>query len=188
MKKTLSFTLCILLLFSFSILAVNGATPAEQAGDYLKQIGIYEGYEDGSLRLERNITRTEFAVLAVRLIDKVSEEPTNRGKTVFRDVPSSFWGSGYINIAVANGLLVGDAGTNLFRPQGQITYAEATTVLVRLLGYEEAVVGSDWPTNFMNKAQDLNLTKNINIKPNDPISRGDIAVLIYNALEVTMGK
>lgn len=188
MKKIISFALCFLMLFSFSTLSANAVTPAIEAGNYLKKIGIYEGYEDGSLRLERNITRTEFAVLAVRLLGKLDEEPAHKGKTAFKDVSASFWGSGYINLAVANGLLVGDSGTKLFRPEGQITYAEAATVLVRLLGYEKAVEGTNWPTNFMKKASDLNLTRNISISPDKPITRGDIATLIFNSLPVPVAK
>jgi len=188
MKKIISLTLCLLLFFSFTAVSVNATTPAIEAGNRLKQLGIFEGYEDGSLRLGNHITRTEFAVLAVRLVGMVDKEPTNRGATGFKDVSSSFWGTGYINLAVAQNMMQGDPATKLFRPQGQITYAEATTVLIRILGYEKGLSTNNWPTDHMNKANELKITKNISISHNAPITRGDIAILIYNSLDVPMGK
>lgn len=189
LKKIISFTLCLFLLFSFSSTGVHAATPAVEAGNYLKSIGVYQGDTGtGNLRLEDHITRTEFSVLAVRLIGKSDREPSYKGVTAFKDVSSSFWGTGYINLAVAENLMQGDPATKLFRPDGQITYAEATTVLLRILGYEKGLDTKNWPTSYMNKANELKITKNISIQPNAPITRGDIAILIYNSLGIQIVK
>lgn len=189
LKRIISFTLCLLLLFSFSTINANATTPAIEAGNYLKGIGVFQGDSGtGNLRLEDHITRTEFAVIAVRIIGKANKEADYRSITAFKDVSPSFWGSGYINLAVEENLMQGDGGTKLFRPHGQITYAEATTVLLRILGYDKDLDLNNWPTSYMNKANELKITKNISINPNSPITRGDIAILIYNSLDIKIAK
>jgi hypothetical protein len=73
----------------------------EQAGEYLRQIGLYRGYDDGTLGLDRNITRAEFATLAVRLEGLEDLQGRYRGETIFKDMPANHWASGYVNIAVS---------------------------------------------------------------------------------------
>ncbi len=188
MKRTISFVLCVLVLFGFSTIAVDAATTAEEAGDYLKKIGIYKGYEDGGLRLKNDITRAEFATLAVRVEGLEDLQKESKGQTRFEDVDANHWASGYINVAADNGLLVGDAGTDVFRPEDKITYAETVTVLIRLLEYEDTVAKDNWPENYMNKADELDILKNIDIPSDSPISRGEIAVLIFDSLGVEITK
>ena len=170
----------------------------EQAGEYLRKIGLYIGYEDGSLGLDRNITRAEFATLAVRIegLEDVQEE--YKKETIFKDVSKNHWASGYINIAESRGLIIG-FGDETFRPEEKITYAQALTVIIRILGYEKDVVG-EWPDNYIDMGRNLGLVtqgdgpfvslENMTqeepspLCPNEPINRGEIAVLVYNALGV----
>ena len=69
-----------------------------------------------------------------------------------------------------------------------VTYAEAITMCLRVLGYAKEVerVGT-WPTNYIAKAQDLKLMKDIEFSSyNDGAKRGDIAILIWNMLRTNM--
>ena len=172
----------------------------EQAGEYLRKIGLYIGYEDGSLGLDRNITRAEFATLAVRIEGMEDVQEEHRGKTIFKDVAAKHWASGYINIAVSKGLIIG-FGDETFRPEEKITYVQALTVIIRILGYEKDVVG-EWPDNYIDMGRNLGLVTQGDgpfvssgnmtqeepspLCPDEPISRGEIAVLIYNALGVSL--
>ena len=157
---------------------------AEQAGEYLRQVGLYVGYEDGTLGLDRNITRAEFATLAVRIEGLEDLQEEHKGETIFKDMPADHWASGYVNIAVSGDLIKGFEDKT-FRPQEEITYVQALAVVIRLLGYEGDVVG-EWPDNYVDKGEDLGLGKYIDLSANDVINRGEIAILIYNALEVPM--
>ena len=225
-KRTLSVVLCFLLVCGFSLeflvyaqdrtqrdgpfVSLGNMTqekpsllcPEEQAGEYLRQIDLYRGYEDGTLGLDRNITRAEFATLAVRIegLDDLQEE--YKGETIFKDMPAGHWASGYINIAESQGLVKGFEDKT-FRPEEEITYVQALAVVVRILGYEKDVVG-EWPDNYIEMGKDLGLVtqgdgpfvslgnmiqeKPSPLCPNDPINRGEIAILIYNALDVVINR
>lgn len=187
MKKIISFSICFALILSLSFSSADTTVTADQAGNYLKALGIYKGYEDGTLGLEKNITRAEFATLAVRILGLENQQQQKKGATVFNDIGADFWGSGYINIAVERNLVKGYPEDNTFRPQGNITYAEALTVLVRLLGYESSVEG-EWPNSFINKSQELGITGDLSYAPDHVVNRGDIAILIFNSLSVPLAE
>lgn len=196
-KKILLVVLCFLLLFGISLGSLAYAqddknwgaqddilSMEEQAGEYLNKIGLYIGYEDGSLGLNRNITRAEFATLAVRIEGLEDLQEKHKGETIFKDMKASHWASGYVNIAVSKDLIKGFEDKT-FRPEEEITYAQALAVVIRILGYEKDVVG-EWPDNYINKGKDLGLDRYIDLSADMPISRGKIAVLIYNALGVSI--
>lgn len=203
-KRILSVALCFLLLSGFvlgtyayaqedkdcntwgnkSWGAQYDALTPEQAGEYLRKIGLYKGYEDGSLGLDRNITRAEFATLAVRIEGLEDLQEKHRGETIFKDMAASHWASGYVNIAVSKDLIKGFEDKT-FRPEEKITYVQALAVVIRILGYEKDVVG-EWPDNYIEKGKDLGLDRYIGLSANDVIDRGEIAVLIYNALGVAV--
>lgn len=186
MRKILSVFLCFLLLFSFSLNVTHALSVEEQAGEYLRKLGLYTGYEDNTLRLDKNITRAEFAALAVRIEGLENLQESRKGNTAFKDVTANHWASGYVNIATSQNLIKGFEDKT-FKPEEQITYVQALAVIIRILGYEKHVQG-EWPNNYINKAKDLGLDKNIKLSPNTPINRGQIAVIVNNALTVPVTK
>ena len=186
MKKILSVFLCFLLLFSFSVNATYALSIEEQAGEHLRKLGLYKGYEDGTLGLNRNITRAEFAALAVRIEGLENSQEDNKGITAFKDVAAEHWASGYVNIATSKNLIKGFEDKT-YRPEAQVTYVQTLAVMIRILGYEKDVVG-EWPNNYINKAKELGLDKNINLSADTPINRGQIAVIVNNALGIKVAK
>lgn len=180
MYKRIGFLMVILLLLlNVGAVFANGTSQQETAGYYLKDIGLYKGYDDGTLGLERPITRAEFATLIVRILgeEEASKTPVN---TNFKDVGKQHWASGYINTAVKHKLVQGYSDQT-FRPEGKITYAEALTMLIRLLGYESQAKG-EWPQSHIAVADSLGITKGLNYDANHVVNRGDIAVFIYQAM------
>ena len=156
----------------------------KKAANYLAKLDIYQGYDDGSLGLDNNITRAEFATLAVRMIGLENEAEKNHDETDFTDVSTDFWGSGYINIAAEKGLIKG-YDDNTFKPQNNISYAEAITMIIRILGYEDKTTG-EWPDSHIKKANDLNITDNISLADEHIVNREEVAIIIYNSLDVTI--
>lgn len=156
----------------------------KQAGEYLRQINLYIGYEDGTLGLDRNITRAEFATLAIRIegLEDLKEE--YKGETIFKDMAANHWASGYVNIAVSRDLIKGFEDKT-FRPEEQITYVQALAVVIRILGYEKNIVG-EWPDNYIEMGKNLGLDRHIDLSADDVINRGEIAVLVCNALGVVI--
>lgn len=92
----------------------------------LSKAGILNGYEDGSFQPNGNITRAEFATIAARFF-----EATYEGEDLFPDI-EGHWARDYINQAAHAGIVNGyENGT--FRPQENITRAEAMTIVNRTL-------------------------------------------------------
>ena len=74
--------------------------------------------------------------------------------------------------------------------EAEVTYAEAITMCLRVLGYANEIDSKGtWPTNYIAKAQDLKLMKGIDFGSyNDGAKRGDVALLIWNMLRTPMWK
>ena len=86
--------------------------------------GYMKGYPDGTFRPDGKITRAEFAQM-IKAIDKA-----NTGMAPFADV-KGHWAEAAINQAYANDRIAGyPDGT--FRPNDQITRAEAVTIFNKL--------------------------------------------------------
>ncbi|MBQ1947389.1 MAG: S-layer homology domain-containing protein, partial [Clostridia bacterium] len=106
---------------------------AVQIGTLVK-LGIIVGYEDGTFRPHDPITRAEFAAIACRF-----DNLTNAPDSGFADV-QGHWAKTYIDNAYAFGWIVGyEDGT--FRPQNNITRAEAVTIINRVLGRDTDEAG-----------------------------------------------
>ena len=92
----------------------------------LTNAGIIDGYEDGTFKPDGNITRAEFATIAVRFF-----EATYDGGDLFSDI-AGHWAQDYINEA-ANAGIVDGYPDGTFQPQQLITRAEAMTMVNRTI-------------------------------------------------------
>ncbi|WP_066506251.1 S-layer homology domain-containing protein [Abyssisolibacter fermentans] len=190
MKKVLSLVLAFaLVLGTFSM--AFAATPSDVVGtDYedaverLMALGVVDGFTDGTIRPEDSITREQFAKLMVitlgmgDLVDYAKED------SLFVDVPATNWANGYINIASAKGLIKG-YGDGTFGLGDEITYAQALTILVRALGYDDEGLSGKWPYNYIVKANELDITDDVAIVDGDAI-RGNVFVLLNNTLDCNL--
>ena len=92
----------------------------------MAELGIVKGYPDGTFRPNEPITRAEFAAIAARF-----DESTRYGETRFTDV-AGHWAIREIAKAYNNGWIKGYPD-NTFRPNRNITRAEAMTLINRVL-------------------------------------------------------
>ena len=92
----------------------------------LSNAGILNGYEDGTFQPDGNITRAEFATITARFF-----EATYEGEDLFSDI-AGHWAADYINQA-ANAGIVDGYPDGTFRPQQNITRAEAMTMVNRTI-------------------------------------------------------
>ena len=70
-------------------------------------LGLFNGYEDGTFKPEGDITRAEFAAIVIRALGLEAQANGAKGSTMFTDVASSHWASGYINLASSQGIING---------------------------------------------------------------------------------
>ncbi|AOT70162.1 hypothetical protein Gferi_11500 [Geosporobacter ferrireducens] len=175
---------CFILVLATSSLVFAASSPTlDEIGVKLKALGLLIGDPNGNMRFGDNITRAEFTAVAVRMIGKEAEALSRKGATKFKDVDRTHWSTGHINVSVENNLITGYPD-NTFKLQRNITHAEALTILVNALGYKDTVKGSNWPNNFIDKANELGITKGITIKPSTPATRGDVARMLNNSLTI----
>ncbi|MGG1660313.1 S-layer homology domain-containing protein [Brevibacillus sp. NRS-1366] len=97
----------------------------------LNYAGVLKGYTDGTFKPDKEVTRAEFAKIAVLAMGYTDEQAKLlQGSTAFKDLPASHWATGYINLAVSQGIIKGyPDGT--FKPNNNVKIAEALTVFVQ---------------------------------------------------------
>lgn len=149
----------------------------------LEALGLVAGYGNGDYGVEKTITRAEFATLIVRARGLEQGAKLAQYNTTYTDVKTGDWFAGYVNVASGEEIVKGFPDKS-FKPQDQVTYAQAVTMVVRALGYEPSVKGV-WPNSMIAKGSELNIAKGIS-NPNNAALRGDVFKMIDNALRVKL--
>ena len=186
-KKILAVMLSAVMLsgvFCISANASNAYTLAEQTG-VLKALGVMQGDPDGSLRLDDLVTRAEYTKMITAMSAVRNAASSALSVSPFSDVPYTHWAAPYVRLAVSNGYVSGYTDST-FRPQNYVTYAEAVTVALKLLGYTNDDFGSAWPYGQMGTAENLGLTKDIAGGFDSPLTRGACVILLNNLLDTKL--
>lgn len=161
-------------------------TRFEEPVQILSALDIMVGDENGEYRLDDTIIRSEVTKMAVHLMGLEDAAESAKGQTMFDDVSRDHWANGYINLAVSQGIIEGDGDGN-FRPNDPISYAEAMVIMVRATGYTvPAEERGGYPKGYVNTAASIGLSKNVQGSSSEEISRGNVAYLTANALEVNL--
>ncbi len=192
MKKIVAALLSCILMLSVCSFAGAAQFSDVQTGDYfydeaqtLSALGIVSGDTAGTLRPYAPLSRAEFAKLAAGMQNKLDEARAQKGASRFLDVDNTHWAVPYINYVAKTGIIVGyPDGT--YHADEEITYAQAITVVLRVLGYDETAVEGFWPDSYVNKAAHLKLTEDMTFDPYASITRADAFVMIARALETEM--
>ncbi len=167
------------------------------ANDFIQALidrEILSGFPDSTFRPQNSLTRAEYAAL----IAKAFNQPLVRPALRFPDVPSNFWGASAIEKASRMAFIAGfPDGT--FRANQQLTRVQAIVALVSglslsggspgLLGvYSDRAQIPSYATNAIATATQHRIIVNypqLNLlDPLRPISRAEIAVMVYQALVV----
>lgn len=129
----------VLILFSISILMIctlisAGAASNDTIADRLHELGLFAG-STGSYELDREPTRTECAVMLVRLLGKEGEVKTGEYTHPFTDVPD--WANNYVGFLYQNNLLKGTSDTT-FGADDKCSSKMFVTLVLRALGYSDS--------------------------------------------------
>lgn len=153
----------------------------------LNALNIINGYEDGTFKPEKTITRAEFAKIAVILagMEKSADVLAN-SPSQFGDVKTGVWYTGWVNLAASQGYVKGyPDGT--FRPNSEISNAAVVTVLLRVVGYNDNLPGP-WPVDYIAKAGAEDITGNVSFDANGAATRSDVAVMSAATLDADVVK
>lgn len=168
-------------------------------GDILRLMGVVSGTGGNQFQPNLTLTRAQFCTMAVNFMGLADQVPLHATRTIFSDVPSSHWARGYINLAASTNLggsgeegaaaspLISGVGDGRFLPDQEITFAQAVTILIRVLSYSSEQIGALWPDSYMNIAASIGLTDGLSLSPNDVLNRAQAAQLLVNALSCTTG-
>jgi hypothetical protein len=100
-------------------------------------IGYINGYPDGSVRPEGNITREEAAAILYRIQNHEYEKPFATTGTVFTDVDLNLWAVSEIEYMADRDVIYGYTDGS-FKPKNYITRAEFAALIYRFAGIKSA--------------------------------------------------
>lgn len=188
-KKIVSLLLVLLLAIApaSAMFSDISDTKLAQTATILDALGIMQGVGDNRFDPNGSLTRAQFCKLAVTALG-FSDVSAYGSYTIFPDVKHTHWAAQYINAAVRHPKLKEQAiirgyADGTFGPDKQVNYGEVCTMLLRMLGYQEADIGPFWPADYIARAQALGLTRDVSI--NDPkavVKRSDAAIMLLNTL------
>ncbi|RAZ80745.1 S-layer homology domain-containing protein [Planococcus halotolerans] len=144
MKKTVIFLMAMLLVLS-SLTPLQTSAADDLTGHTyekeireLMQLGIITGYDDGTVKPEREVTRAEFARMVVKSFEletqlEAAEFTSAAAETIdFKDVQAGAWFTPSIMDAVKAGITVGYPD-NTFRPNELISREQMASMVSRAL-------------------------------------------------------
>lgn len=202
MKKLISLLLIAAVVFSMAVPAgavfsdITDTTTQKEVA-VLEMMGVINGTSATTFSPNGTLTRAQFCKMAVTLMGRADEEPLYRNRTIFPDVKSSHWARGYVNLAVNINVggttgedgqtsggtkLIRGMGDGTFRPDRAITYAEAVTILLRMLGYSDLDAGMNWPKGYLDLGGQVGLTTGMNLSANQSLTRAQAAHLFSTML------
>jgi hypothetical protein len=175
MKRTLSLVLALVMVLGMIPVYAQAATPQEEAGKLLEQLGVLKGDQNGNLMLDKTLLRRDAVVMLARLLgeEEVAEKyptaPTWKDVTIKYYVPFLGW-------AQAEGYYKGYNDAK-FGFTDDITVQDYALVLLRALGYTDV----EWEDAYT-KAKDLGLLEGVTLDATAKLPRGNMSVMTVTAL------
>ena len=171
--------------------------------DILSDQGVIVGYPDGTFKPDDNVTRAEFASMAIRAL---GQEHTKVAQPVnFSDITSSYWAYDFIQKALYFDLISCSKEGSLFRPDDNVSREEAITVSVNALTTEQIspakaleVLSKKYsdinsiPKEFLIPAGKAEILNMIVVAPGKdtpvleatrPATRAEVSAILYNMRE-----
>lgn len=182
MKK--KFMLClffVLVIFaSANLLATSVATKYKKSAEELKSYNIIQGDSSGDLMLDKNLKREDLIVILSRLMNDEERAKKYSSETKFTDLKSaSKVYLPYINWAVSNGYIHG-VTKDKFGYGDYVTVRQYQAILLRILDYSSEAKKWDMVSDY---AVAYGLMDGLDLKPDDFLNRGEMALMTTNALK-----
>lgn len=158
------------------------------AADALSALGVVSGTGEGEFSPDGHLTRAQLCKMAVEIMGMGEQAEAQAYRTIFIDM-KNHWARGYVNLAAVTEVPA-ESGTRLmlglgngrFGPDREVTYQEAATLALRILGYGEEA-NRAWPRSAVEAAAQLGLDEDLGVEnPAGPITRGQTALLFYHML------
>ena len=198
MKKFLSLVLALVMTMSLVTVSAGAKefkddtdVTYDEAVAVISEVGVVDGYTDGSFKPSDTLTRGAAAKIICNLILGPTTAAELRADTApYKDVPVSNTFSGYIAYCAKEGIISGYADGS-FRPAGTLTGYAFMKMLLGALGYDsenEGYTGANWSINVAKQAIGIGLNKGLVDEFNgvDFVTREEAALYAFNTLKATM--
>lgn len=182
MKKKFMLCLCLVLVLfaSTKLLATSVATKYKKSAGELKSYNIIQGDSSGDLMLDKNLKREDLIVILSRLMNDEERAKKYSSETKFTDLKNaSKVYLPYINWAVSNGYIHG-VTKDKFGYGDYVTVRQYQAILLRILDYSSEAKKWDMVSDY---AVTYGLMDGLNLKPDDFLNRGEMALMTTNALK-----
>ena len=201
MKKFLSLVLALVMAMSLVTVSAGAkdfndseklsGEVYEEAVNVMSEMGIIDGYADGSFQPQGTLTRGAAAkIIACMMLGKTTAESLGTQAAPFKDVPVGSTFAGYIAYCSESGIIDGYSdGT--FRPANTLTGFAFLKMLLTALGYDSAIEGyannPNWTVNVAGRAKQIGL-----LDGNDAFvgtraaTREEACLYAVNALQATL--
>jgi len=197
-KKFLTLVLAVMMVVSamsfttsaaFEDVAADNEYLAE-AIDLLNYMGVAKGVSETKFGTDELVTRQQFALFIYRMMKGGKDAPANgANSTNFTDLVDPTYNYA-ISWAYQNNIVSGRTSTT-FDPKGAITLQEAYAMIVRALEYEADGEKLAYPFGYIEVAEKetVNLPEGLasSVDATDALTRGDMAILLYNAFFAEVG-
>ncbi len=152
----------------------------------LNGLGVAKGTSETTFGTMEHVTRQQMAAFVYRLMKAGKSLEGGSNSTPFTDLEDSTY-FGYISWANGTGVIKGTSETT-FNPKGGIILQDAYTMVIRALGHEKE--DFVYPFDYIDKAEELGLDENLDSVVNytTKLTRGDVAIILYNAFFAETGK
>lgn len=103
--------------------------------NWAAETNVVDGYEDGTFRPDRAVTRQEMAVMVRNFAQSTGKQfPSINSVVTFRDQNQiASWASSAVKLCQQAGVINGDADTRRFRPKDRASRAEAASICYKFL-------------------------------------------------------
>lgn len=169
----------------------------------LSEKGVIVGYPDGTFKPDSNVTRAEFAAMAIRAL---GQEHTKVAQPVhFTDIDENHWAYEDIQKAVYFDLISNSKADESFRPDDSVSRAESISVAVNALTteqispikakevltktYTDANSIPEWFLIPAGKAEILGMivvapsAEKTSLEATRPATRAEVAAILFNMME-----
>lgn len=191
MKKKLA---SLLIVLSTLLLMIQGVQadftdtadhPYEESILALQELGVLNGYEDGSFLPDNPVSRAELLKVVFAALD---EEAAEFSGSCFYDVTGDWYGP-YVCHAKSFGIVKGyDDG--YFRPGQEVNLVEAFKIIQESfeLDLRELEEGEHWYEAYVEFMHTNNLYSRYNSYPDRSATRGEVAFWVHQLLKVREGE
>lgn len=182
MKKAVSLILCLAIAFSSAVFAHASNLPADDDIEAILDVmGIMTYDARGNFNEGSYVTRAALAKILVSSSPYKGAASGSSRVSPFADVMYTHWGAPYISVASKNNFMTGYSN-GYFKPNAYITYEDAISAMLRLMGYTNNDYTGAYPQGPVAKASDIGLTDDVNVSIGSYVSRSEMAKLVYNML------